>query len=150
VQRMAEPDALVGAHPDSLPVEHLFTLSARVSRAGTVSNGPSGTRVIVECTAGRFEGPRLQGDVSAPSGDWVRLAEDGSMRLDVRMLLRTDDGADILMTYGGVSADGGATIRAAPSFETGDERYAWLNAVQAVATGESGGGHVTYEVYRLL
>jgi hypothetical protein len=65
--------------------------------------------VIVECTAGRFEGQRLKGDVLAPSGDWVRLAADGSMRLDVRMLLRTDDGADILMTYGGVSADGGAT-----------------------------------------
>jgi hypothetical protein len=147
---VAEPDLPAGAPHGSLPVEHLFTLSAHVSRAGTISDGPGGTRVIVECTAGRFEGPRLKGDVLAPAGDWVRLAGDGSMRLDVRMLLRTDDGADILMTYGGVSADGGATIRAAPSFETGDERYAWLNAVQAVATGESGGGQVTYEVYRLL
>ena len=138
------------APPDSLPVEHLFTLSADVSRVGTIPDGPSGTRVVVECTAGRIDGPRLRGDVVAPSGDWVRLGADGSLRLDVRMLLRTDDGADILMTYGGVSNDGGATIRAAPSFETGDERYAWLNALQAVATGESGGGRVTYEVYRLL
>jgi hypothetical protein len=135
---------------DSLPVEHLFTLSADVSRAATIADGPSGTRVIVECTGGHFEGERLRGDVVAPSGDWVRLAADGSLRLDVRMLLRTDDGADILMTYGGVSSDGGATIRAAPSFETGDERYAWLNAIQAVSTGESGGGRVTYVVYRLL
>ncbi len=138
------------ARAESLPVEHLFTLSASVSRTGTVANGPTGTRVIVECTAGTFEGSRLRGEVVAPSGDWVRRGTDGSMRLDVRMLLRTDDGADILMCYGGVSTDGGATIRAAPSFETGDERYAWLNAVQAVATGESGGGRVTYEVYRLL
>jgi hypothetical protein len=136
-------------HPASLPVEHLFTLTASVSRAATIKDCPSGTRVIVECTGGRFEGPRLQGEALAPSADWVRLGADGSLRLDVRMLLRTDDGADILMTYGGVATEGGASIRAAPSFETGDERYAWLNSVQAVATGESGGGRVTYEVYEL-
>jgi hypothetical protein len=143
-------NARTGARHDSLPVEHLFTLSGRVSRAGTIPDGPTGSRVIVECTEGRFDGPRMTGEVVAPSGDWVRRGTDGSLRLDVRMLLRTDDGADILMSYGGVSTDGGATIRAAPSFETGDERYAWLNVVQAVATGESGGGAVTYEVYRLL
>ena len=72
------------------------------------------------------------------------------MRLDVRMLLRTDDGADVLMTYRGVSADGGLTVHAAPMFETGDERYTWLNVVQAVAIGSSGRGEVTYVVYRLL
>jgi hypothetical protein len=147
---MAEPGPSPARHPSSLPVEHLFTLTASVSRAATITDGPSGTRVIVECTDGRFEGGRLKGEAVAPSGDWVRLGADGSMWLDVRMLLRTDDGAEILMTYGGVSADRGSTIRAAPSFETGDERYVWLNAVQAVATGESGDGRVTYEVYRLL
>ena len=55
-----------------------------------------------------------------PSGDWVQIAGDGALHIDVRLLLRTDDGADILMTYRGVSVDGGATIRAAPRFETGD------------------------------
>jgi hypothetical protein len=135
---------------ESLPVEHLFTLRANVSRAATMPDGPRGTRVVVECTGGRFEGPLLNGKVSAPSGDWVSLGADGQMRLDVRMLLRTDDGADILMTYRGIASDGGATIRVAPMFETGDERYAWLNAVQGVATGVSGGGRATYEVYRLV
>ena len=51
---------------------------------------------------------------TAPSGDWVQIAGDGALHIDVRLLLRTDDGADILMTYRGVSVDGGATIRAAP------------------------------------
>ncbi len=134
----------------ALAVEHLFTLTADVARSGTIADGPHGTRVVVECTGGRFEGPRLRGDVAAPSGDWVRLASDGTLSIDVRMLLRTDDGADILMTYSGVARDGGATIRAAPRFETGDPRYAWLNPVQGVATGTSGGGRATYEVYGLL
>ena len=135
---------------DSVPVEHLFTLVARVSRAATIANGPAGTRIIVTCTGGEFEGPVLTGTVEAPSGDWVRLAADGAMRLDVRLLLRTDDGAAILMTYSGISTDGGAPIRAAALFETGDERYAWLNAVQAVAIGRSGDGQVTYDVSRML
>ena len=135
---------------DALPVEHLFTLTADVARAATITGGPVGTRVIVGCSGGSFEGPRIKGVVHGPSGDWVQIATDGALHIDVRLLLRTDDGADILMTYRGVSVDGGATIRAAPRFETGDERYAWLNSVQGAATGSSGGGQVTYEVYRLL
>jgi len=39
------------------------------------------------------------------------------------------------MTYGGVGLDGGARLRTAPRFETGDERYLWLNALQAVGLG---------------
>ncbi len=135
---------------DSLPVEYLFTLTADVSRAATIADGPIGTRVIVSCAGGSFDGPRIRGVVHGPSGDWVQIANDGALRIDVRLLLRTDDGADILMTYRGIAVDGGATIRAAPTFETGDERYAWLNTVQGVATGSSGGGQATYEVYCLL
>lgn len=56
------------------------------------------------------------------------------------------------MTYHGIGRDAGAglQLRTAPMFETGDARYAWLNAVQAVATGAPGQGGVTYEVYQLL
>ena len=34
----------------------------------------------------------------------------------------------------------------APKFETSDERYTWLNAVQAVGKGELGAGTVSYEI----
>ena len=34
----------------------------------------------------------------------------------------------------------------APKFETSDERYAWLNAVQAVGKGQLGRGTVSYEI----
>ena len=135
---------------DSLAVEHLFTLKADVARAATLAGVPAGTRVVVNCTGGTFEGPKLRGVVEGPGGDWVLVGADGTMRLDVRLLLHTDDGADILMMYGGVASDGGKTIRAAPTFETGDERYAWLNSVQGVATGTSGAGQAVYEIYRLL
>ena len=40
-------------------------------------------------------------------------------------------------------------LRTAPLFEAGDERYAWLNTVQAVGIGTSKSGSVSYQVYAL-
>ena len=134
----------------SLPVEHLFTITAEVKTAGLIPNGPNGTRVIFEASPGTFEGPKMKGTAKSPSGDWVVARPDGSLGLDVRLLLETDDGAVILMTYRGVSPDGGTTLRTGPLFETGDERYTWLNNVQADGLGSSGGGKVTYDVYQVL
>jgi hypothetical protein len=42
-----------------------------------------------------------------------------------------------------------APVYTAPRFETGDERYAWLNRVQAVAKGELDGTTLTYEVFEV-
>ena len=114
-----------------------------------IAKGPNGTRVVVDASSGTFEGPKLKGTVKAPGGDWVTVRPDGVLQLDVRVLLETDDGAIILMQYKGIGVDGGSNIRTAPLFETGDERYAWLNSVQAVAHGSTGDGDVTYQVYAL-
>jgi len=56
------------------------------------------------------------------------------------MTLRTDDGATIFVQYQGrVDLSQGfqfpLTACVAPRFETGDERNAWLNRVQAVGKG---------------
>lgn len=134
----------------TLPVEHLFRITATTSVACILPSGPQGARVVVDASSGTFEGPWLRGTVVPPGGDWVTLQPDGSMRLDVRLTLQTDDGAHILMSYRGIGTEGGKKIVTAPMFETSDERYAWLNSVQAVATGGTGDGSVTYEVYRIV
>ena len=133
----------------SLPVEHVFTITANTSLNASI-DGPGGTRIIIDASSGTFEGPKLKGTVKGPGGDWVIMRPNGTLVLDVRLLLETDDGAAIYMTYHGVGKDMGAWIRTAPAFETGDERYAWLNDIQAVSTGASDGSSVTYEVYQLL
>ncbi len=128
----------------------LFTMKVDTSMASLMGGVPGGgTRAIVSAGGGTFEGERLRGSLHGPGGDWAVVRPDGSMRLDVRVLLRTDDGADILMTYLGVGGPGG--LRTAPLFETGDERYAWLNDVQAVATGVVADdlSSVTYDVYEV-
>jgi Protein of unknown function (DUF3237) len=141
---------------ESLPAEFLFTLTANVGEKKPVMipNGPRGTRVLVTAMSGSFDGPKLKGTVAdSAGGDWVTLGADGTMYLDVRLSLITDDGAAIYMAYTGVgitNADGSRTIRTAPRFETGAEQYSWLNNVQAVGHGTTGTGTVTYDVYGLL
>ena len=135
---------------DSLPVEHLFTLSltAAMDEAYQVRGGPAGRRIIAAVTGGTFDGPKLRGTVAPMTGaDWVTVRPDKSLRLDVRLVLRTDDDATIFMYYGGILVDGQA--RSAPYFETGDERYAWLNNVQGVGIGGIAATGPTYEVYAL-
>ena len=137
----------------SLDVEYLFTLSATTDAPHPVGAGPKGNRLIVAVTGGSFEGPRLRGTVETPGGDWVTLQSGGVLRLDVRVLLKTDDGAEILVSYTGIGRaqpDQSLEIRTAPMFETGDERYAWLNDIQAVGLGKTVPGGVEYEIYQLL
>ena len=131
-------------------LEHLFTLTAATNMTGMIAGGPMGTRVIVDASSGTFEGPKLTGTVSGPGGDWVTALADGSLRLDVRILLKTADGADILMEYQGRSPDGGKHITTAPFFQTGDERYTWLNNAVCVATGGTIDGGVRYEIYQVV
>jgi hypothetical protein len=136
----------------TIPVEYLFTMTATLRPDPSVlANAPQGTRVVVTVTGGSFEGPKLRGTVDNSGGDWVTMRADRSIKLDVRALLHTEDGADILVTYMGIGTrDGdGLAIRTAPLFETGDERYAWLNNIQAVGIGKSGTNLVTYDVYAL-
>ena len=92
-------------------------------------------------------------DQVRPDGntDWVYSRPDGSIKLDVRLTLLTDDGAAILMTYSGIGVpkEGAMVLRTAPQFETGDERYGWLNNIQAVGIGTFSRGNVIHDVYAL-
>lgn len=58
--------------------------------------------------------------------------------------------APILMTYRGVGAfdeNGDAWMHTSPLFETGDERYDWLNMVQGIAFGRLDGTTLVYDVH---
>ena len=137
----------------SLPVEYLGTFSANTKGVAPVAvAGPSGTRLTVTVTGGTFVGPKIKGALvdGAAGGDWPLVRADGTLVLDVRANVRTDDGADIYITYCGIGvpgADGSYSIRTAPLFQTGDERYAWLNNVQAVGIGRTTDAGVEYDIY---
>jgi Protein of unknown function (DUF3237) len=70
----------------------------------------------------------------------------------VRALVETDDGALVFIQYNGrvdVSRRGAAPVYSAPRFETGDDRYRWLNRVQAVGKGTFDGRTLRYELYEV-
>jgi hypothetical protein len=137
--------------PRAPAFEYLGTMQIETGTRTVIENGPQGTRTIVQVVGGRLEGPRLKASVQAPAGDWITNRADGSYRLDVRLTLRTDDGALILATYNGIghTTPAGASLRIAPLFETGDPRYAWLTGLQAVGVGERVGTAVKYDIYAL-
>ncbi len=137
--------------PRAPAFEYLGTLRAEIGTRTVLENGPQGTRTIVQVVGGRFEGPRVKASVQTPAGDWITNRADGSYRLDVRLTLKTDDGAVILVTYNGIgqTTESGASLRIAPLFETGDSRYVWLTRLQAVGVGERVGTTVTYDLYAL-
>jgi hypothetical protein len=86
------------------------------------------------------------------SHDWLMVHNDGSVSVDARLLLMTDDGAPLTITYRGKAAkqpSEGGVVFTTPVFETGDERYSWLNGIQAVARGVREDRILTYEMYQL-
>jgi uncharacterized protein DUF3237 len=148
-----------------MELEHVFDYNARLDPPQAVGPGPFGLRVFYPVSGGEVTGPRLNGELLGGGGDWALVGPDGWARLDVRGQIRTDDGALIYTTYQGVielnegmqqaSASGGETgfedqyFRTAPRFETGDERYGWLNQSVFVARGRASRDGVAYQVFRV-
>jgi hypothetical protein len=126
---------------------------ARVSVAAgdrfNLTGGPFGDRVIAGISEGRWEGQRIAGTVVGAGGDWAMPSDGDAMLLDVRQVVQTDDGAIIYVTYRGRCDRSRGTYTVAPTFETADERYSWLNAVQAIGQGRFEDGRLNYEMFEV-
>ena len=149
--------------PDSPSFEHLLDAHITLAPGVQVGAGPYGNRSIHIVTGGTFEGPRLRGKVHPGGGDWL-LSSPSHHELDVRGTLETDDGALLYLAYHGVlrfTPEVGARVlagvdvdpaneyyfRTTPRFETGHEKYAWLNAIVTVGYGYFGPGKVGYRLF---
>lgn len=149
--------------PDLKPL-----LRAQVTLAPALELGdtPAGRRRIVEITGGSFEGERLRGRVLPGGADWQVIRADGVAHLDTRYTLQTHDGALVYVRNVGYRhgppevirrlAAGEAVdpalyyMRTTPWYETGDERYAWLNRIVCVATGARRASSVELDVFEVL
>ncbi len=123
--------------------------TATISLADPVSVSP--TLTIAEVTGARLEGDRLGADLFGnAAADWLQLSPEGYGTLDVKVTVKTDDGAVIHVTYTGRIQLDTMTVYATPLFHTGDERYSWINRIQAVAKGHMPQpGSLIYEMYEL-
>ena len=113
---------------------------------------PVGNRLIFEVEDAWIEGERLNAKMKGQStADWFSIDANGVGTIDVRGLCETDDGALVFIQYMGRvdTAVPDAPIYTAPRFDTGDERYRWLTAIQAVGKGRLEGSRLTYELYEV-
>ena len=132
-----------------IKTELLFKIVLEVPSILDLGETPFGRRRIARVGGGTFEGPKMKGRVLDGGGDWLLLRRDGVLQLDVRQTLETDDKQHIYMTYRGYRhgpkdvidrLNRGEAVdpslyyfRTTPYFETGSEKYAWLNGICAVA-----------------
>jgi hypothetical protein len=144
----------------------LMTLQVAVGGFEKIGAVPLGTRAIATIAGGHFEGPRLRGTVLPDGGDWTLLRSDGVLELDLRLTLRTDDGARIFMTSFGLRhgppevlaalARGEVVdpstyyFRTTPRFETGHPNYAFLNRLLTVASGDRRPDGPIYTVHEIV
>jgi hypothetical protein len=129
------------------------TITVQLGQRIEVGSGPKGTRLVVDVESIEVESDRVKASLAATdAADWLTMSEDGSIGcVDVRFTLKTDDGAYIYVEYAGRADMANGLIATAPTFQTGDERYAWLNKIQAVGAGAlEGNGRLIYSLYEVV
>lgn len=126
---------------------------------------PLGERRVVQILSGRLEG-KLNGEVLPGGADWQIITASGVALLEARYTVRTLDGALILVQNRGIR-NASPTIleqlyagelvdpahyyfRSTPTFETGENSYAWLNRVVAVCSGARTPTEVLLDFYEIL
>ena len=149
----------------SLRTRPMFVLREQVPPLFVVGRTPNGFRRIGVVPGGSFEGERLSGEVIS-GNDWQAVRTDSCIKLDVRLLLKTTDGALIVMTYtclragppdiidkldkGGPVDPGSYYFRMTPIFETAAPQYDWINRIFAVGTGHRLPDGPLYNIFEVL
>jgi len=130
-----------------------------------LGDSPLGRRRIIPITGGTFRGERLSGRVLPGGADWQVIRSDGVAELDARYTLETEDKALIYVRNFGYRHGPAEVIkrlaagepvdpalyymRTTPRFETGAERYQWLNRIICVGTGARRASAVELDFYEV-
>jgi len=144
----------------------LFVMRLAVRPILDVGPTPAIHRRIGVVPSGEFAGDRVSGVVLDGGSDWQTVGRDGSVFLDARLILQTNDGAMIAMSYRGVRhgapdvlarLDRGLPVapsdyyfRIGPLFETSDARYDWFNRIVAVGIGHRLPTGPVYSLFEIL
>ncbi len=143
----------------------LYTSRIQADPPILVGHTHHGERRIIHITGGAFAGPRLSGKVLPGGADWQIVRADGVVELEARYTLETDDGALIYVVNRGIRrgprevmdrlAKGEKVdpreyyFRTTPTFEAAAPKYAWLNRLITIATGERHIDEVIITVYEV-
>ncbi|MEI3611180.1 DUF3237 domain-containing protein [Pseudogracilibacillus sp. SO30301A] len=150
-------------HLKAPTLSFLCDMELSVEGAHLPGKTPIGNRRIIRVTGGKLRGEKLNADIMPGGDDWITVQDDGTIIQDVRILLKTEDNALILMTYRGIRTgskevlerlDAGEEVdnneyyfRTAPIFETAAPKYDWLNRRIFVSNGIRLPNGVNYSIY---
>jgi hypothetical protein len=162
------PTSLTQSLPESLKTlrtRSLFVLREQVPPLLVIGQTPNAFRRIGLVQGGSFEGERLSGEVVS-GNDWQAVRTDSCIKLDVRLVLKTTEGALIVMTYQCLRAgppsvieklDKGEPVdpasyyfRMSPMFETSAPKYDWMNRIIAVGVGHRLPDGPLYSIFEVL
>jgi hypothetical protein len=149
----------------SVRARPLFILREAVPPLIVVGQTPNTFRRIGVIQGGSFEGERLSGEV-VTGNDWQSVRTDSCIKLDVRLVLKTTDGALIVMTYECLRSgppevmqrlDKGENVdpasyyfRMNPLFETNSLKYDWMNRIITVGIGHRLPDGPLYSIFEIL
>jgi len=128
---------------------------------------PMGERRRIDIfNGGEVEGPLLRGTILPGGSDTLLTRNDSSLAPSVRLMIKTDDEALILVRYKGIRhgppevmeriANGMNVepseyyLRNAPFFETSSGKYDWLNRIVSVGIGRRETDSAVYDVHEIL
>ncbi len=120
-----------------IELKPLGQMDVQLGERVDVGDGPKGHRVIIDVLSVKLIGDKINAELAANDGaDWLTVSDNGTLgALDVRLTLKTNDGALIYVEYCGRMDIASGVIAVAPTFQTGAPQYSWINRIQAVAAG---------------
>jgi hypothetical protein len=149
----------------SVRTRPLFVMRLDVKPMLMIGATPIGFKRVGVVTGGSFEGERLSGTVLDGGSDWQQVRSDALM-LNVRLVLKAQDGSLIGMTYQGFRHGPAAIIaridkgeatdpsdyyfRTNPTFDTAAPAFDWLNRIIAVGVGHRRADGPVYSIFEVL
>lgn len=134
--------------------EPFGTFHAPLSKVEFRGDTSRGHRLVGPIVGSRIEGPLLRATQEGTSAaDWLLQGPDATVLIDVRVSMRTDDGAPLQVTYRGRAhwpdGIGSGPVRAAFVFETDAPQYQWLCSRMVVGVGAVEQTHGLYSLEML-
>lgn len=141
-------------------------ITARVDPVVSIGPGAHGERRFVPIVGGSVEGEQIRGEVLAGGVDWQVQRADGTLEIAAHYVLRADDGSLIEIQSNGYRhgpaevmqrlARGDAVspdeyyFRTAITFQTGSDRWRYLNSLVALGRGARTAGAALIDVCLVL
>ena len=146
-------------------LEPFCELQVELAPIREMGSGRKGQRRIIPIVGGTAKSPHFEGKILNLGADWQTIFSNGLAELDTRYAIETDDGAIIeIINYGfrhgtpdvmaalakGEDVDPRSYyMRTHARFETGDERYDWINKLLFVGVGARHKSSVIMKLYSI-